>query len=133
MIMQVAFQTMAAASCAAEKSERFLGIIPKWYKYLPAENENGKCRVAIKLIENKTLNLQQLLPIGLSLIEMLLAVAGVVAVTFVIYGGFQYVTSQGEPENTKAALRTIINAFVGTTIAILASVVVAFIGNRLGV
>jgi hypothetical protein len=116
--------------CAADQGQRLLGVIPKWYKYLPYEYDavTGKCEIHIDFSNDGFL---ALLPVGLSVIEMLLAIAGVVAVGFVIYGGFQYVTSQGEPDRTRAALHTIINAFVGGAITVVASAVVAFLGNRL--
>lgn len=129
------FQNLAATTCAAEKSERLLGLLPKWYKYLPVEDINAAhCEVRVDILPSGggPLNLQPLLPIGLSIIEMLLAIAGMVAVIYVMYGGYRYLTSQGEPENTKAALSSIVNALIGGVIAITASAIVAFIGNRIG-
>jgi hypothetical protein len=55
-----------------------------------------------------------------------------VAVGYVIYGGIQYVTSQGSPDATKKAQQTIINALIGVVLAVLAASIVAFIGNRFG-
>ena len=70
--------------------------------------------------------------IGLAILDDLIRIAALVAVGFVIYGGIQYVTSQGSPDQTKQAQQTIINALIGLVLAILASSIVAFIGNRLG-
>ncbi len=64
--------------------------------------------------------------------EDLLRIAGIVTAFFIIYGGVRYVTSQGEPENTKAARSTIINALIGAAIAMIAAVLVSFIGSKLG-
>jgi hypothetical protein len=70
--------------------------------------------------------------IGLAIFEDLLRVAGLAAVAFVIYGGIRYITSQGEPEGTKGALSTIVNALIGLVIAIIAAATVSFIANSLG-
>lgn len=124
------------SSCEADQRQRLLGILPKWYKYLPYTpleatqpvGPDNRCRISVDFRDNPA----GVLPIGLAIIEMLLAVAGVVSVAFVIVGGFRYITSQGEPEHTKAALSTIINALIGGAIAIVATALVAFIGGRLG-
>jgi len=68
----------------------------------------------------------------MGVLEMALRIAGLVAVAFVIYGGISYITSQGQPDKTKNAQETIINALVGLVIAMISVAVVSFIGNRLG-
>lgn len=138
MITRLITYLAAAVSqgdCDADKAKPLLGIIPRWYKYLPYSPSSvpgvNHCEIQITLI-GKGANPQSLLLILLGFIDMLLRVAGIVAVVFVMYGGFRYVTSQGEPENTSAALRTIINALIGVGIAVVASVVVAFVARSLG-
>lgn len=69
--------------------------------------------------------------IGLAIFDDLLRIAGIIAFGFVLYGGIRYITSQGEPENTRAALGTIINALIGMAIAIIAAVLVSFLANAL--
>lgn len=73
-----------------------------------------------------------LLLIGLAILDDLIRIAAMVAVGFVIYGGIQYVTSQGAPDQTKKAQQTIINALIGLVVAILAASIVSFLGNRIG-
>jgi TRAP-type C4-dicarboxylate transport system permease small subunit len=70
--------------------------------------------------------------IGFGVIDILLRLVGLVAFGYVIYGGFLYLTSQGEPDRTKAALGTLLNAVIGIVIAMFAAAIVSFIGNRLG-
>lgn len=108
---------------------QFFGLTP-WYQYL---NLNADCTV--NLGQNglaSAANWNQLWLIGVALLDDLLKVGGVVAVVFVLYGGFRYVTSQGNPENTKAAWGTIFNALVGLVVAVAATEIVNFIGNKLG-
>lgn len=59
--------------------------------------------------------------------NLLLGVAGSVAVIFIIVGGIQYVTSAGNDQNTKKAKDTITNAVLGLIIAILAFAIVNFV------
>lgn len=59
-------------------------------------------------------------------------IAGLVAVVFIIKGGFNYLTSQGDPGKTKAAMQTIIYAVVGLVVVILASLITGFIINSTG-
>lgn len=127
-------------------STSFLGL-PTWYRYLQL---NSACDVVGPTSEvatgqdddpNTTMNesVKEQFDwerasgyIAIAIVEILLRLASLVAVGFVIYGGFRYITSQGEPENAKSARQTIINALIGLVIAIAAASIVAFIGNRLG-
>lgn len=97
--------------------------LPTWYKYLKPEFIDGKCELNASFPDD-------LGKIGLALVEILLRLGGLVAVAFVIYGGFKYITSQGEPENTKNARHTIINSVIGLMITIVATVSVSFIGKE---
>ncbi len=114
----------------------FFGI-PPWYEYLiksgALKSTDSGCIININFINQTThkLDLSVLTLAGLGIFDILLRVAGLVAVGYVIYGGFQYQTSQGEPEKVRHAQGTIINALVGVAIVIIAASVVAFIGNRL--
>lgn len=131
--MNLQLLQLFAAACDPNKT--FFGL-PVWYKYLPVNNDDplGQCRVTIT---KRGEGLEGVIStdyalIALAGIDMLLRIAGMVAVGFVIYGGIRYVTSQGEPENTKNAMSTIINALIGLVIAFVAAALVSFIGNRLG-
>lgn len=99
-------------------------ILPPWYKYLGSNDFAGKC--------TPVFNLEQDIPkVLLAVTEILLRLGGLAAVVFVIYGGFQYLTSQGEPDKAKAARTTIINAIVGLVIVTLATAIVNLIGQNL--
>lgn len=64
-------------------------------------------------------------------IQILLAVAGLVAVVFLIIGGFRYITAGGNEESAEAAKTTITNAIIGIVIIILSFVIVRVISNAL--
>lgn len=67
----------------------------------------------------------------LRVIQILLAIAGLVAVIFLIVGGFRYITAGGNEETAEAAKKTITNAIIGIVIIILAFVIVRVISNAL--
>jgi ABC-type Fe3+ transport system permease subunit len=115
----------APGSC----SSGFL-LIPHWYQYIPAADFTN-CQLNNKFLTPGG-SLESLLYVGLGVINILLYLAGLIAAAYVIYGGIQYITSQGEPDRTKAAKNTIINALIGVVIATIAIGLVAFIGNSLG-
>jgi len=111
------------------KGADFFGL-HSWYYYLPANDFDG-CNIKDF----------QFLPVGapsdvplvlLAIVDDLLRIIGIVAVAFVIYGAFMYVTSQGNSEQTGRAQGTIINALIGTAVAVTAAVFVNFLGQRLG-
>ena len=122
-----AIYTYFAISTGCDPNKTFFGL-PVWYKYIVKNSSGGSCN-----FENiKLWPPDSLLLIGVAVLDMLLRVAGMVAFAFIVWGGIQYVISQGEPDKTRQALHTIINALVGMVIAILSVTIVAFIGNRLG-
>jgi hypothetical protein len=110
----------------------FLGL-ESWYAYLPygADSNINTCTIQLKGTGLLGAHSPFLL-VGLAIIDDLIRIAALVAVGYVIYGGIQYITSGGSPNETKQAQDTIINALIGLVLAILAASIVAFIGNRLG-
>jgi ABC-type Fe3+ transport system permease subunit len=113
--------TQFAAACG---NPSFFGL-PTWYKYLQKSKDSlGNCKIVIVHINDYWL-------IGLGVIDILLRLIGLISVGFVIYGGIKYIISQGEPDNTRQAQHTIINALIGLALALVASGLVAFVANRL--
>ncbi len=112
-----------------------LGIIPTWHKYFGKDygtvSSNNSfipptCGVVSGTIQEHAVQ------VGLAIIDMLLRAGALVAVAFVIMGGYRYMSSQGEPKNLEAAMATIVNAAIGLGIVITATVLVSFIGKSLG-
>lgn len=116
-----------AASCTP-KGGAFLGF-PTWYKYLPGtsaptgQGSPNACVPSVGALSDVWL-------IVAAVIEMLLRLAGYAAIAFVIYGGIQYVTSQGEPDKANRAKTTLLNALIGLVIAISATILVTFVAGR---
>lgn len=117
----------AAGAGDCDPNKTFFGI-PVWYKYLVKNASPGACDFQ---------NLQvwppdKLVLILVALLDIILRIAGMVSIGFIIYGGISYVLSQGEPDKTKEALQTIINALIGLVVALISVAIVSFLGNRLG-
>jgi hypothetical protein len=111
---------------ACKLEPAMMKIIPTWYKYLQGEIDevSGKCRVA-------NFSIDSIGAVLLALFEIILYVGGIVAVAYVIYGGFQYIISQGEPDRLKSARGTILNAVIGLAISISAIAIVNLIGHTI--
>lgn len=97
---------------------------PTWYQYLQGEDIAGKCTPIVNAESD-------ILPIVVAIVEILLRIIGLAAVVYVVYGGFKYVTSQGQPDATAQARHTIQNALIGLVISMIASLAVSFIGRSI--
>jgi hypothetical protein len=66
-------------------------------------------------------------------IQFLLSIAAMVAVLFIVYGGFQYITSaqSGGEKSVLAAKSTITNSIIGLVIIILAYTIVSVVINSI--
>jgi hypothetical protein len=59
-------------------------------------------------------------------VNVILLVAGVVAILYLLWSGIQYITSAGNPEKAKAARAGIINAVIGIIIIVAAYYIIRF-------
>ena len=95
--------------------------IPTWYKYLNC-NPPGSANVQFNHVND-------VWPILTAIIEIVLYIGGISAIFFFIYGGIQFATSQGQPDKVAQARQTMIYAAVGLVLAIIATVLVNYIGG----
>jgi len=137
-----------AIANSAECKHSFLGLEP-WFAYIPdtefaGGSGVGKCDIKCFNITTsdatdrtnrgcEPTNTKSDIPLVLlAVIDDLLRIAGMVALAFVLYGAFQYVIGQGNPESTSKAQGTIVNALIGMTLAIVSVLIVSYIGHVLG-
>lgn len=131
--------TYAASAAADACSSSFFGL-PTWHKYL---EKDGNCEVVIKEkiavpcgADNKETCINERFDYGVvwgiafAILEVLLTLAGVVALVFVMSSAFKFVTAQGLPDKIAKARDALYNALIGAVIAIIGSRVVAFIAGR---
>lgn len=62
-----------------------------------------------------------------TIVNVLLFIAGAIAVVMIILGGIRYVTSNGAQDQVKAAKDTILYSVVGLIVALLAFAIVQFV------
>lgn len=106
-------QVYAADTCV---KSAFL-TLPPWYRGLT----NTDC--SIKTPDSAGVG-PFIWTVVLNIIDMALQVIGYMAVGFIIYGGFMYMTSQGEAEGAAKARRTMRDAITGLVIAIASVAIV---------
>lgn len=98
---------------------------PTWYKYLTMINtSNGSCQPHLQSIWDVWL-------IGAAIIEMLIRIAAMLAIVMIVWGGVRYIQSRGDPNNTKAALNTIISAVAGLVVSVAATALISFVAGKI--
>ncbi|GAC1412919.1 MAG: hypothetical protein NVSMB66_3500 [Candidatus Doudnabacteria bacterium] len=65
------------------------------------------------------------------IINYMLLFAALIAILFIVIGGYRYITSGGSAEAAKAGRGTVVNAVIGLSIIILAFVIVSVVNNTL--
>jgi hypothetical protein len=113
-------------------SNSFFGLDP-WYKYLPTSDFNSStCSIiSFNILPTSKDPTSDIMFILLAVINDLLRIAGLVALGFIVYGGFQYAASQGSPDKTAKAQNTVTDALIGLAISIAALSIVSLIGSKL--
>ena len=66
-----------------------------------------------------------------TIVNVILLVAGIVAVIYLIVGGYQYITSSGNAEQAQAGRTTVLNAIIGLVIIFAAYLIVRFVLDRI--
>lgn len=103
-----------ALQFAAPCSARIL-TFPAWYNGLSCTG--GKPKLT---------KLNDVWKIALNIVEVLIGAAVYIAVGYVMWGGFKYIKSQGDPGKITDARGAILNAIVGLAIALGAVAIVQF-------
>lgn len=122
----------AAIAPGCDTSGSFLGL-PTWYKYLDiGPKDKDKCAVTGPVDSNGKLDWTLAGPrIGLAIADILIRLSGIIAVGFIVYGGVQYVLSEGDPEKAKKARGTIFNALIGLVLVLVSTAIVTLVGSTL--
>lgn len=112
----------ASAACGS-----FL-TFPAWYDGLV----DGDCNITAIGGGSGQVDLQKFIwTIAFNIVEILLQIVAYVTGFYVLYGGFQFITSTGSPDGTAKARKTIINALIGLVLAIAAVGIVNLISGAI--
>lgn len=110
-----------AAPCA----KTFFFFLPPWWNYLETTSTTAGCSIAFTPPGDIWL-------VGLAILDILLRVAGFVAVVSIMIAGASHVFSGGSPEKAASARKRMYNSLIGLAIALIATALVTFIGRQLG-
>jgi hypothetical protein len=113
----------AGKALACDSGTGVFGI-PPWHNYLPCDADGG--------VDNVSIQLNQIWLIGIAVFEAIVRIGAFVAFIFVIRGGFKYIMSQGNPEATSSARKTITSSIIGLVLLMMSSIIVSFFMNTLG-
>lgn len=114
----------AANPGVCDLPKKLFFVLPPWWEYLKGTEKFGECVPAF-IFPN------DILPVGLAVIDMLLRLSALVAIASVIIAGVSYITATGEVQKAASARKRIYNSLMGLAIVAIASGVVAFVGNSL--
>ena len=101
-------------------SKRFLGFRP-WH-YGLAVQKDGKCIIGTP--DGKSQMPAFIWTVVLNVLADLVLAAGIVATGFIIYGGFMYIMSEGDPGKVASAKKILISAATGIILVVLATVII---------
>jgi hypothetical protein len=117
-------QSVAAASNC---STSFIGF-PAWYDGLTASSTD--CSIVTPDGQNGHPTLTNfILRIALNILKLAMIAVGYIAAFFILYGGFQFLTSRGSPDSNAKARKTILDAAIGLVISLVAVGIVGFIAG----
>lgn len=123
--------TVATPQTASAACGDMLLTFPAWYRGLTDDNCNIKNPADAGGLPGF------LFKIGLNVIEMLLQLTAYIAATFILIGGFKYLTSTGSPGGAGSpneivkARKTILNAVIGLVISIFSVAIVNVVARTL--
>jgi hypothetical protein len=116
-VMTIAAPVTAVASDACDNAGRIL-LMPPWYRGLTDDNCNVISPTDTLPGASEPIGISGFIwHIALNIIEIGLFIAGYVALFFILYGGFLFLTGGSNPTQTENARKTIINAAVGFAIS----------------
>jgi len=92
-------------------------------KGIGASSSGGVCDNGSRLTINDVLK---------TVVNILSAVSGVIAVIMLVVAGFKYITSEGDSGKVNSAKQTLTYALVGVVIVALSQSIVKFVLNKVG-
>lgn len=126
LVTSVALPSARAMACTDT-----LLTFPAWYKGMQAADcsfsplgDDGK------VSNGGTVNFQKTaIAITLNIVNIILQLVGYASVAFLIFGGFKYMTSQGESSEIVGAKKTIMNAIIGLVISLMSVAIINLVAG----
>lgn len=126
MMPAVVFAKLSSFFFAATSCAHSFFFLPSWWEYLdPQPDPKTNCTIPSFDFPHDTL------AVGLAILDILLRVAGFVAVVAIIIAGVEHIFSGGDAQKAAAARSRLWNSIIGLALAMTATAIVTFIGNQL--
>ena len=119
----VGMATIPTASVSAADCGGNILTLKPWYDGLPMD---GDCSIQSPTSDTMSSFIWR---IALNIVDDILQIAGYVAFGFVVFGGFLYMTSTGQPEKATRARKTITYGLIGVVVAMSAVLLVNVIAS----
>jgi hypothetical protein len=104
-------------------------FLPSWWEYLDGKQDAlGKCVPNLNILHQPS----NLWLVGLAVLDILLRLAGFIAVVSIIIAGVELIRTEGNTEKATNARQRIFNSLIGLAIAAGATALVVFVGNTVG-
>jgi hypothetical protein len=132
MISSLLFQltnfAAVTSNCDPNKdnpNNSFFGF-PHWWRYISTGQKDifGHCTPAIDFPNG-------IWAIALAIVDMLLYLAGIVAIVSIIVAGIMYLNTRGDVQKAVSARNRLVNSLVGLAIVATAIALVTFLGDKL--
>lgn len=108
---------------AGDCTSHFMGL-RAWYDgYVKYNSKENKCEITGPTAQSEAGVRQWIWTIVMNVVSMVLGIIGYVAIGIVIYGGFQYMLSQGDPGRAARGRKTVVNAAIGIAVVMTASII----------
>lgn len=107
---------VANTASAACNAPRAILTFPAWQDGMPGTCAKPEIR-----------KLNDVWIVVLNLLEMLIQAAAYISAGFIVWGGFKYIKSQGDPGKISESKMAIINAIIGLVIALASVAIVDFV------
>lgn len=114
--------TAFAAKCSNDKD---VLLFPAWFHGLSCQTINGSESVQIDSVNKVWV-------IVMNIVQWLIIAGGYVSLYFIIWGGFKYITSAGDPQKVTGAKGAITNAVIGLVIVLASVAIVRTIQASIG-
>ena len=121
IFVQPAFAEEPSTTCDSTSALPLLSL-PHWYRGV-RNVVGGKCEI-MNPGTYKTGIKDFVIQVGLNGIDIAIHLVGYIAFGFILYGGIQFVLSQGSSDKAAKARTTILNASIGLVLAISSSAIV---------
>ncbi|MEM1312278.1 MAG: hypothetical protein AAGF07_02325 [Patescibacteria group bacterium] len=89
----------------------------------------GGCIGNIEEFDNNDSSANNIVNFVLTIVRFLIFIGAAIAVAFIVVGGYYMITSNGNPEQYKKGLNTLLYAVIGLIVSIISVTIVALVGS----